>query len=358
MKTNNLLVCLLVVALAVACGGSGSKPSPSLAQSPSVTQGPASLAVRIVVPEYSLQFMNFWIALGAGYFQEEGVNIQLVTPPNPMQAGQFLLQGQADVALLPPPLYLNLIGQQQPILLFANLLQNDPINVVVRKDVAQQRNLSPTQPLAQRLEGLRGLKIGVAPNPPTRLNVLLASAGLSPDRDVQIVIMPPEQENQAFGSGQVDALYAHSPYLEKALVEQEGVLLINQSKGEITQLPTREIHSLVTTRQFASSNPQALLAITRAIFRAEKLVHSDKRAAIDALFASGIPGLQRPLVEAIVAIYEPAIPQTPEVSTQGIEGAVSFFPFTQTPPDFSKINLADYVATQFARDATSGKTSP
>ena len=275
---------------------------------------PTQVAVRIMVPDPdNLQFMSFWVALGAGLFKEEGLDVQLVTPPMPQGAPQILIQGRADVAVLPPPMYLPLIGQQQPIVIFANLLQNDQINLIVRKDIIESRKLSPTAPLAERLQGLKGLKVGVAPGPPTRLRALFTSVGLDVDRDIQMVIVPPKEQNQAFGENRVDALYAHTPFLEQALVHQNAVILVNQSRGEVPQLSGRQIHSLVTMRSFATSKPEVLAALTRGILRAQRLVHADQKAAVEAILRA-LPSLDRRLVETIVSIYEPAIPQTPEIS--------------------------------------------
>jgi ABC-type nitrate/sulfonate/bicarbonate transport system substrate-binding protein len=80
-------------------------------------------AVRVGVPEReNIQYLSLWVALGAGYLQAEGLDVQLVVAAAGNQSGQLLLQNQADVALLQPPVYLGLIAQQRPIVLFANLL--------------------------------------------------------------------------------------------------------------------------------------------------------------------------------------------------------------------------------------------
>ena len=164
--------------------------------------------------------------------------------------------GQANVAVLPRPIYLDSVGRGEPVLTFANLFQNDPINLVVRKEVAAQRGLSAGMPLAERLKALRGLKVGVAPGPPTWLRVLFESVGLDADSDIEMVLIHGDEQNSAFGEGRVDALYAHTPYLERALVEQGAVMLVNQSAGEVPSLTGRQIHTLVTTQDFAGANPR------------------------------------------------------------------------------------------------------
>lgn len=337
-------------------------PQPSTTQTPAAAPAqtgqpaPASPAapkpVRVIVPDRAnLQFLNLWVALGAGYFQEEGLDVQVVVPPNPQASPQLLLQGQGDVALLQPPIYIQQIAQGQPILVFANLLQNDPINLIVRKEVAEARKLDPDAPLAERLKGLQGLRIGVAPNPPTRLRILFASAGMDIDRDIQTVILG-EERQRAFAGNPVDALYAHTPFLEKALVEQGAVLLVNQSRGDIPEVAGLAGHALVTTRDYAAAKPDVVLALTRGVYRAQQLIHADLKAAADALFRSGVDGLERRFVETLLPIYQPAIPKTPKVDIAAIQKSnANFFPLTRGPADLSKVNLADYIAPQFAEQA-------
>ena len=161
----------------------------------------------------NIQVLTLWVALGAGYLRAEGLDVQLVVASAPNQSGALLLQNQADIALLQPPVYLGLIAQQRPIVLFANLLANDPINLVVRQDVAAKLKLDPKASLVDRLKALKGLRIGVANEPPRRLRVLFALAGMEVDRDIHVTIVPGEEQIAAFAAGTVDALNTYTPYL-------------------------------------------------------------------------------------------------------------------------------------------------
>ena len=167
-----------------------------------------------------------------------------------------------------------------------------------------------------------------------------------------MVIIHGADQNRAFGDGTVDALYAHTPFLETALNEQGAVILVNQSAGEVPGLNDRQSHSLVATRSFISDNRDRLVALTRAIHRAQQLIHEDEDAAVEALLNSGIPGLERSLVETIVHIYAPAIPDSPVVSIEGLAKSVELFPAHRQPPDLTGIASADYVAQGIAEDAT------
>lgn len=312
----------------------------------------AGTPVKVLVPDAdNLQYMSFWLAKGAGYFDDEKIDIELVVPPVPNQSLPYFLQSKADVAVLPPPVYLQLIAQKFPFVLVANLLANDPINLVVRRSVFDERKLSATAPMADRLRGIRGLRVGVAPNPPRRLRALFASQGLDADKDVEMVILHGKEQNAAFAEKKVDALYCHTPYLEAALVDQDAVVLVNQSAGEVTQLATRQIHALAVTRQYRDGNAPIVAAMLRAIARAEHLIHTDQVSAVKALTRE-FPQMNRRNVETIVALYAPAIPQTPAVSVDGVLPGLALFPAAQTPPDLSGVDLAPYVDAKFADQAS------
>jgi ABC-type nitrate/sulfonate/bicarbonate transport system substrate-binding protein len=338
--------------------------------------------------------MNFWTAMGAGFFNDEGLAVELAVVEPPMTSAA-LLEGDVDVALLPRPQFIPLIAQGRPILLFANLLQHDAINLVVRGELMDARGLSPTAPLAERLAGLNGLKVGVAPGPVGRLRTLFTSAGLDAGQAIEIVRMPGAEQNAAFGDKRVDALYAHTPYLETAILEQGAVILVNQSSGEVPALASRQIHALVTTQKFAEASPDVILGLTRGVFQAQRLIHADLQAAADALLNSGVDGLERRKLETILAIYQPAVPATPAVSVEGVLRELDLWPGEGSvgpaavaagsgagrgdgsggggggggaggggggggggpsgAPDLSNVNIADFLAPQFAEQVIAGQ---
>ena len=169
------------------------------------------------------------------------------------------------------------------MLIFANLLQNDPVNLVVRNSIVDELDISPDAPLSERLEATRGLRVGVAPGPVTILRILFESVGLDADSYIEMVVMDPERENEAFGNGEVDALYAHTPFLETALVEQGAVMIVNQSAGEVPEVKFQQIHSMATSQSYAADNPEVLVALSRGLHRAQQLIHSDQNDTADAL---------------------------------------------------------------------------
>ncbi|MGD0524627.1 MAG: ABC transporter substrate-binding protein [Polyangiaceae bacterium] len=299
--------------------------------------------VPVLVPDGdNLQYLAFWVAKGAGYFEAEGVEPDLVVPEVPAQALGKMMANQAPVAVLPPPVYVQLIADHYPVVLVANLLQNDPIDVVVRRSIFDERHMSGSAPLRARLESLHGLRVCIAPGPPPRLNALFASMGMEPEREIDVVIRRGPDQNEAFARGDCDVLYAHTPFVEKALDDQGAVLLINQSAGEVPSLANRQIHVLAVRRDFLGSNRPLVASLVRAIARAEALVRADPEATVAAVLRA-LPSLDPRHVRTLVGLYRPAVPSDPHVRADAIPEALALFPASRSPPSLEGIALADFV---------------
>jgi NitT/TauT family transport system substrate-binding protein len=311
----------------------------------------AAVHQRILVPDSdNLQYLAFWVAQGAGYFEEEGLAVDLVIPERPALAQSYFERGETDVAVLSPPMYLRLVAEGYPFALVANILRNDPIDLIVRRRVAEERGIHAGMSLHDRLAALRGITLGVAPGPPTRLRVLFAGVGLDADRDLKISIIHGAEQNAAFAEGRVDALYAHTPYLETALEDQDAVVVVDQSGGEIPALAARQIHALAATRAFLRDHPDRAAGMARAIYRAERLVHTDP-AATAAAVLHALPHYEPKKVARLVALYTEAVPETPHVSPDGFAQALALYPASGQAPDFGTIDRAAYIDTRFADEA-------
>ena len=309
--------------------------------------------IAIIIPDAdNLQDLPLFVALGAGYFADEGLDVTLKVSPTPGEVFDLLHGDAEQVAVLPPPVYLQLIADHFPLRIVANLLQNDAINLIVRRSLVAAKRLPVAGALGDRLRALAGVRLGVAPGPISRLRTLFQSQGLDVDKLTTVVPLMGQEQNGAFAAGKVDALYAHTPYLERALVDQDAVLYVNQSAGEVPALAGRMIHALVVTAPMARKRPAIVRRLVHAIARAEELVHRDLFATRAAI-ARAVPGRPPAQIERVVALYQPAVPATPAVSAALLRGAVSFFPASKRAPDWSGVDFAAYVDDRFRRSAAS-----
>lgn len=307
------------------------------------------IPVTIEVPSRAnLQFLALWVAVGSGAFDRKGLTPRILVAPSPRQTGDMLLRGDADVALLPPPMFLGMMAEDKPIRLFASLLSNEPINLVVRRQIAEQRKFTPVAPLREKLGLLHGLKVGLAPEVAPRLRAIYSSAGRNAAEELIFVTIPGPQQVKAFADGKVDVLFAHTPYLETVLIRYGAVLAVNTSDGEVAGLADGQIHALATTRELIAKRRDLLLRVTAAIADAERIIQAGGQSVFEALMKYGGNRLDPQLALATIAVYSPAVPRNPEISIAGILRDRTIYPAHPRAPDFAIVRVEDFVDNSFA----------
>jgi len=96
------------------------------------------------------------------------------------------------------------------------------------------------------------------------LRYWLAACGIDPDRDVEIVILPPPLMADALGAGNVDGYCVGEPWNSAAVALRHGH--IATVKAAIWKGSPEKV--LGAQAQWAERHPQALTALLRAIYRA------------------------------------------------------------------------------------------
>src|SRR5262249_51169057 len=84
-----------------------------------------------------------------------------------------------------------------------------------------------------------------------------------------------------------------------------------------------------------------------AIARAEKLIRTDRRGALAALFQAVPPkdDTDRALAAKLLDLYAAAIPEDPAVSVEGLRRAFDLYPASKRRPDLSAIDWNQLVLT-------------
>jgi ABC-type nitrate/sulfonate/bicarbonate transport system substrate-binding protein len=304
----------------------------------------------VLVPDgHNLQYLSFWVAKGAGFFAAEGATLAIVTPPSPALATSWMREHKAPVGVLSPPTYVELISTREPIVLGFNLLRNEPIALVVRKDVAAERRLDPSRGLREKLGMLKGIRIGVAPHPTVRLRQLLAAEGLDADRDMTISVVPGRSQNEALRSSQVDALFAHTPFLEEAIVEDGAMLIVDGPRGESPALAVPQGHALVFERTFLERNAAVVAGMGRALVHANRLVQKEPALAVEAVLHE-FPEMKRSHVEMIVRLYAPSMPDDVAMTVEGVRARLPLLPAAKAP-SLEGIDLTTFVDPGLGRAA-------
>ncbi|CAM3539709.1 ABC transporter substrate-binding protein [Cytobacillus oceanisediminis] len=230
------------------------------------------LNVRVAEVTRSIFYAPQYVALEKGFFEEEGLNVELTTTAGGDKTMTALLSDSADVALVgsETSIYVSAQGSNDPVINFAQLTQTDGTFLVSRNkiDHFSWDMLKGKTFLGQRKGGMPQM-VG---------EFVLKKHGIDPHQDLDLIqnidfanIAP------AFASGNGEFVQLFEP--TASVFEKEGKGFIVASFG--TESGHVPYTTFMTKQSYIDENKETVEKFTRAIYKAQQWVetHSAKETA-------------------------------------------------------------------------------
>lgn len=290
-----------------------------------LAQGPTGrISLTLAQATDSIIHGPLYIARAKHYFEDEGLDVNLVITGGAANAVAAVLSGSAQVCSAGLSDDINAAMHGRSLIAFATLTHRDPDNIVMAKRVAEAKGITTATPLAAKIASLKGLRIGISSVgaiPDQVLRWLLTSHGINPDREVQTVpVHDPATALSALAHGEIDAFAFGPPAPEAAVQAGTAIVLVDLAHGEVS--PGYRI-DLMATKAYLDSNPTVGQRLTRAIARAEKLIQSDPDDA-KATMRSFFPKMPDQAFASAWTDMQAAFAPTPAVSVADVEEVMQF----------------------------------
>ncbi|MCX6023848.1 MAG: ABC transporter substrate-binding protein [Chloroflexi bacterium] len=264
-------------------------PSParptSAVSSPDATFSPptptALPLTKIVMAQSSQGFLYLPIsvALDRGYFLDEGLSVQVWNYAGGDRARDAVVQQEAQVS--DTAMIQVLAGREdgRSLTAFAAVQTEFALNLVMSNRVLQATGVTERSAPRQKVEALRGLRIGVdAPGSSSDQlpRYLLRLFGMAPEEAAAYVPLGNvDGVLTALATGTIDAAFLPSPYGEVAVRRGDGRITLELTRGEIPELQGY-LHSVLYARQeFLEAHPDVATGLTRAVIRAQRWIRSN-----------------------------------------------------------------------------------
>lgn len=304
----------------IGLGGTGL----SLALGPSaIAQQAPARAVRVTHAVTSLAYVQSYVADQLGFFREQGLSAQLIDTGGGGPDVQLVLGGRADVTVNDGAQVLPALLQGQNLVCVLSLLNRSIVNVTMRKETAQRLGVTASTPFAEKLQKLKGLKLGV-----TRAGALtwqlarfnLTAAKLNPDKDAQVVaIGGPPALAAALQNGAIDAMYISMPIGEKLVREGKAIMFIDNARGEDPKLANFMMEGLWATPDFSKSNRELLTAAVKAYAKASAFVADSSAEEVARAVKPVLGGLGDAVLIDAISGMKPAISRTGKIAASELE---------------------------------------
>ncbi|MDQ0339849.1 NitT/TauT family transport system substrate-binding protein [Caldalkalibacillus uzonensis] len=220
--------------------------------------------VRVAEVTRSIFYAPQYVALTQGFFEEEGLKVELTTTWGGDKTMTTLLSDGADIALVgsETSIYVYQQGSEDPVINFAQLTQTDGTFLVSREKIEDFSwdDLKGSVFLGQRKGGMPQM-VG---------EYVLKKHGIDPQRDLEL-IQNVDFGNipNAFASGTGEFVQLFEP--QATIFEMEGIGHVVASFGvESGHVPYT---SYMAKQSYITKNEEVIQRFTNALYRAQQWVY-------------------------------------------------------------------------------------
>jgi len=251
--------------------------------------------VRLNEVVRSVFYAPMYVAINEGFFEEEGIEIDLSTGQGADKTMQQVLSKNADIGFAGPEqtIYINNQGRGDYPIIFAQLTQTDGAFIVGRE---ANENFKWTD--LKGAEVIGGRPGGV---PEMAFEYALKLNGLDPKTDVNLVTnIDFTATSGAFKAGTGEYVTLFEP--TASMIEKEGSGHIVASIGkEVGNLPYT---AFFATKSYIDENPEIIQRFTNAIYKGQLWVDSHSNEEIADSIISFFPGTDKDIIISVVKNYK------------------------------------------------------
>ena len=252
-----------------------------------------------------------YVAINEGFFEEEGLSIDLSTGQGADKTMQQLLSGNVDIGFSGPEqvVYIYNQGREDYPVVFGQLTQRDGSFLVGREE---EENFDWSSLKGKEIIG--GRPGGI---PEMALEYVLKQNGLNPENDVKMVTNVDFTATAgAFKSGIGDYVALFEP--TATMLEKDGAGNIVSSIGN--EAGNISYTCFYTTKSYMDENPDIIQKFTNAIYKGQQWVQQHTSEEVADSIISFFPGTDKEVIVKVIDNYKniEAYSETPEVSEDGL----------------------------------------
>jgi NitT/TauT family transport system substrate-binding protein len=241
----------------------------------------------MVVASDAPGYSPVYVAQAAGIFKEHGLSVTTAVLSSGSTASAALVSGSAqfDAGVASDVLLANSKGIG--LLGIASVSDGVTLDLEVNKAWASAHNITASESLSQRLQGLKGAKIGITAKSSITdlaLQYMLSSVGLKTVTDYSELSLGSDESRLA--ALQHDEIQAgmFDP-AEAAIATQQGAGLLLAKGTAFPLLAKSAFTQVVTTATYAKSHPAIVREVAASFAQANNLINNNPGQALPYLQA-------------------------------------------------------------------------
>lgn len=318
----------------------------------------ADRTVKVAIGSTSFAWFPLYVAVGAGFFKEEGLNVEIVNVPANSTPAAAMINGSVDLGGLGLQTAFNAIDKGQPIKVLTPMVTEYTSTIFVRKGLMKEAGITRASPLKDKVKFLVGKKlattaIGAGPHLMYRYLFKQYLDGADVDKLSEVVPIGDSAPTLAgMKRGIIDVSAFSPPVPEKAEADDIGEVLIDFIGGDVPAIKGSIYVVLVVTEEKLKTDGPMVAAFLRAIEKANKLAEKDIIAAGTAAKVM-MGAMESELYTRGVRAMAPALPKTAVTSVKGLQTFMDLL--LNAGYKFSNVDPAKITVNEFVEQALAKK---
>jgi NitT/TauT family transport system substrate-binding protein len=260
--------------------------------------------IRLVENLRAVGYAPFYLCLAGGFWQREGLDVEVITAPATAETPRLLLSGKADAAW-GGPMRVMMHHDADPacgLVCFGQAVARDPFVLV-------GRHAKPDF----HFRDLAGLTVGVATDVPTPWMTFqddLGRAGFDPSALRRAPYRPMAENAAAFAAGAMDVVQLFEPHVDRLV--QAG---IGHVWHRFTDRGDIGYTTLVATRDTLRTRREAMIRLVKGFAAALAALHRATPQEIASALAGFFPELAQEQLARMTSAYRAVAlwPTTPDL---------------------------------------------
>ncbi len=291
--------------------------------------------VTIAFAGKGMSFLLQYIAIGAGFYKQEGLEPESVDVASGTRQAAAVMGGSAEITQVGFAHTMHAVGRGGQLVGISTAFDAYPIALVLSNDAIKRLGITDTMSIDEKIKRVKGVRIGItSPGSSTDefMRTIMLVRGMDPSRDVQLqpvgIGAPMVAATQ---QGSTDGFAFMSPFTNIAVTRGIGQIIADPMTGELTEYRDVPYQVITTSRATLAAKRPLLVKVVRALTRAMKFAHEDIEGSrrIARPFFQDTPESE---FNTAFDSYIKAVPATPVISHAQVENTVKMVNLTEKTP--------------------------
>ncbi|CAH0267632.1 hypothetical protein SRABI96_03603 [Peribacillus sp. Bi96] len=248
------------------------------------SSGGKAVKLTFTEPARLLSVAPLYVAIEQGYFEEEGIEAEIVSGGGGAQVIASVLSGEAQFAVSGPRSMFTPLDKGEDLLAIQSLNSALTYQITLSKQYQKKKNISKDSSLEERVASLNGATIGtnlVGDSGDVYTRYLMKLHGVDPNTLKTVKLAGDGSKIGGMQEGIVDGGVASPPMGLQVESKDVGEIVINTSEEQMYGNMVWE--AVFAKREYLEKNKETSLKVVRAIGKGMEFTRNNPREAAESI---------------------------------------------------------------------------